>query len=120
MKQRVFVNKDTNRVQSFYMASADVVDMQPCPANCFRVDMPAPMPLSNDWIYQDGSFVFSPIVIEKSYRIKRAESYPPVGNQLDAIMKMAMVLKEQNIPLPQETIDWIDSCLAVKDQYPKP
>ena len=120
MKQRVFVNKDTNRVQSFYTAPAAIVDIQSCPANCFHVDMPEPMSLTGDWIYQNGKFAFSPIVIEKNYMIKRAESYPPIGNQLDAIMKMALVLKEQNIQLPQQTIDWIDSCLAVKDQHPKP
>lgn len=49
----------------------------------------------------------------------RAKAYPSVPDQLDAILKMAVCLKEQGIKLPQETLDWINSCQAVKDKYKK-
>lgn len=49
----------------------------------------------------------------------RAAAYPPVGDQLDAIMKMAHALHEQGISLPPEVMEWVDRCLEVKRRFPK-
>lgn len=50
----------------------------------------------------------------------RREAYPEVGEQLDAIAKLAAALREQGVPLPEETSRWLDRCLSVKKKYPKP
>lgn len=49
----------------------------------------------------------------------RKKAYPEVGEQLDAIMKMAAALREQGIELPAEVHKWIDSCLEVKQRFKK-
>lgn len=48
----------------------------------------------------------------------RAKAYPPVGEQLDAIYKMAVALRDAGISLPPETMKWIGQCQAVKTRYP--
>lgn len=53
------------------------------------------------------------------YAPLRAAAYPPIGEQLDAIMKMAHALHEQGISLPPETCEWVGRCMAVKETYPK-
>lgn len=53
------------------------------------------------------------------YRKRRKAEYPPVGEQLDAIMKLAAELREQGIRLPEETEQWIDRCMEVKSKYRK-
>jgi len=53
------------------------------------------------------------------YARLRREAYPPVGAQLDAVLKMAQALQAQGIALPDETQDWIAQCQAVKDRYAK-
>lgn len=55
----------------------------------------------------------------EDYRKVRASKYPPIADQLDAVMKMASALKEQGMSLPEATINWIDQCQAVKSTYPK-
>ena len=54
------------------------------------------------------------------YAPLRAAAYPPVGEQLDAIMKMAQALKAQGISLPAEAYTWIDQCEQVKARFKKP
>lgn len=53
------------------------------------------------------------------YRKRRKVEYPATGDQLDAVMKLAAALKEQGIPLPEETERWISRCQEVKTKYPK-
>lgn len=53
------------------------------------------------------------------YRKRRKAEYPAVGEQLDAIMKMAAELREQGIRLPEETEQWIARCMEVKSKYRK-
>lgn len=55
----------------------------------------------------------------EDYRKRRRAEYPPVGEQMDAIMKMAAALREQGIALPEETQQWIDHCQSVKMKYRK-
>lgn len=50
----------------------------------------------------------------------RAESYMPAGDQLDAIMKGFQAMQKAGIALPQETLDWIAHCEAVKARFKKP
>lgn len=49
----------------------------------------------------------------------RRKEYPSIGDQLDAIAKMAVALRDQGFVLPPETLAWIDQCEAVKGRYPK-
>lgn len=50
----------------------------------------------------------------------RAAAYPPVGEQLDAIYKLAAMLARAGMELPPETRAWIAQVDAVKRRYPKP
>lgn len=52
-------------------------------------------------------------------RAARAAAYPSVGDQLDAIGKLAAALADTGLALPPETISWIDSLRAVKAANPK-
>lgn len=53
------------------------------------------------------------------YAPLRARAYPEVGEQLDAIVKMAAALKEQGFEMPSETIAWLNKCQAVKSKFSK-
>jgi len=53
------------------------------------------------------------------YAPLRRRAYPSVGEQLDAVLKMAQALQEQGIALPDETQAWIAQCQAVKQRYVK-
>jgi len=48
----------------------------------------------------------------------RQQSYPEVGNQLDAIMK-GLEAYSKGEPLPTDTLAWIEQCNLVKSKYPK-
>jgi len=49
----------------------------------------------------------------------RSQEYPPVGEQLDALMKMAQSLQQQGVTLPEATQAWIAQCQAIKSRYAK-
>lgn len=49
----------------------------------------------------------------------RQKHYPDIGDQLDAIMKLAQSLESLGIPLPAETTAWIRQCEAVKEKFKK-
>lgn len=57
---------------------------------------------------------------DEDYRKLRREAYPPMGEQLDAVVKLAQAMREQGVELPPETEAWINRCLAVKSKFPKP
>lgn len=59
------------------------------------------------WLW-DGSTFTAPAPIEKSYKEKRSEEYPPIGDQLDALFHAGV--------FPSEMAAKIQ---AVKDKYPK-
>ncbi|KAG0904997.1 hypothetical protein G6F61_014082 [Rhizopus arrhizus] len=50
----------------------------------------------------------------------RARSYPSVGEQLDAIMKLASHLDSVGLDLPASVREWIAKCQEIKRKYPKP
>jgi hypothetical protein len=53
------------------------------------------------------------------YAAARRAAYPPIGDQLDAIMKLATQLWEQGVPMSDDVTQWISACQKVKDHYPK-
>lgn len=48
----------------------------------------------------------------------RRESYPDVGDQLDALVALATFLRDQGAELPPKVSAWIERCEAVKQQNP--
>lgn len=60
------------------------------------------------------------ILIPGDYARARQQAYPDIGEQLDAVMKMAAALRAQGVELPPETVQWIDRCQRVKSGIPKP
>lgn len=53
------------------------------------------------------------------YAPLRESAYPPVGDQLDAVFKLAQALRDQGIVLPAQVLSWVDRCERVKLKYPK-
>lgn len=60
------------------------------------------------------------LVHKVDHAAARARMYPKVGDQLDAVYKMATALRAQGIELPSETLNWLDQVAAVKAKIPKP
>lgn len=56
---------------------------------------------------------------DEDYRKLRAKAYPSLGEQLDAVYKMTVALRDQGIQLPEETSDWLLSVEQVKKTYKK-
>ena len=54
------------------------------------------------------------------YAPLRQKAYPAFGEQLDALLKLAVALQAQGIELPEDTVKWINNCIAVKEKYKKP
>lgn len=54
----------------------------------------------------------------KIMRQNRAEEYPPIGDQLDAIMKWLDTETEVSIPAELKAVAM--KCMSVKAKYPKP
>lgn len=52
------------------------------------------------------------------YRRLRAAEYPPIGDQLDAIMKWLATETEFGIPAELKSLAM--TCMSVKSKYPKP
>lgn len=51
--------------------------------------------------------------------VSRRSEYPPIGDQLDALVKWFDALLKSGVELPPETKAWVDQCLEVKSKYPK-
>lgn len=56
---------------------------------------------------------------KEDYRPLRQGKYPAIGEQLDAIYKGFVALKEQGIQLPQETLDWMSEIQSIKSTFKK-
>ena len=52
----------------------------------------------------------------RDYAEARRAEYPPLGDQLDALMKYFAAMPE----IPADLQAWVDACQAVKDRFPKP
>lgn len=57
---------------------------------------------------------------EPSYAEKRSVAYPEVGDQLDAILKGFMSIRDSGVELNSETNQLIVEWQAIKAKYPKP
>lgn len=53
------------------------------------------------------------------YAPLRAREYPGMGDQLDAVFKLAQALRDQGTVLPDDVLAWVDQCERVKAKYPK-
>jgi len=42
-----------------------------------------------------------------------------MGDQLDAVFKLAQALRDQGTALPDDVLAWVDQCERVKAKYPK-
>lgn len=51
---------------------------------------------------------------------RRLQEYPDIGDQLDAVYKLARHLQEQGQQLPPDVEQWVAQCRAVKEKYPAP
>ena len=49
---------------------------------------------------------------------QRRRAYPPITDQLDAVMKLAAHLRASGMELPPDVCDWVDACQEVKRRYP--
>lgn len=56
---------------------------------------------------------------DEDYRRLRAQAYPSLGEQFDAVYKMAVALRDQGIELPPETLEWLEAVEHVKQTYKK-
>lgn len=69
---------------------------------------------------REGDFTFStrePPALD--YRMKRQREYPPVGEQLSAIIDVVTAAKKQGLVLPASAEEWLEQCQAVKSAHPK-
>lgn len=55
----------------------------------------------------------------EQYKLDRAREYPPIGDQLDAILKHFKSLQDAGNTLPPDLTQIIESWQDVKLQYPK-
>jgi hypothetical protein len=53
------------------------------------------------------------------YARKRLEEYPPVGDQLDSILKWANLMRMDGTNLPEDLDQTIAQWLSVKQKHPK-
>ncbi len=49
---------------------------------------------------------------------RRRAEYPDIGDQLDAVYKLALHLRGQGQQLPADVERWVDHCQRVKTKYP--
>lgn len=54
----------------------------------------------------------------RDYREARKDAYPDIGDQLDAVFKLAQYLQDVGHALPPDVRHWITQCAQVKDEYP--
>lgn len=53
-----------------------------------------------------------------NYAERRRSEYPDIGDQLDAVYKLARHMQEQGQQLPPDVGEWVAQCRAVKEKYP--
>lgn len=52
------------------------------------------------------------------YAERRKREYPAIGDQLDAVFKLAQHLRDKGQELPPDVDRWVDQCESVKQKYP--
>ena len=58
------------------------------------------------------------ITHKRCYKEARRGAYPPIGDQVDAVYKLAKSL-QSTVELPPEVQAWVAEIYAVKARYPK-
>ncbi|MFJ3259642.1 hypothetical protein ACIPK7_05265 [Pseudomonas sp. NPDC086581] len=53
------------------------------------------------------------------YAERRSQAYPPIGDQLDAVRRLAETLRDI-VQLPKEVEQWLNVLQKVKRRFPKP
>lgn len=62
----------------------------------------------------------SRIAVRADYATARAAAYPPIGDQLDAVAKLAAALRDAKaLALPPEVEAWLADLETVKARHPK-
>lgn len=56
---------------------------------------------------------------KEDYAPLRYKEYPGIGEQLDAIYKGFVALKELGIELPKETVEWLETIDNIKSTFKK-
>lgn len=54
------------------------------------------------------------------YALYRRVHYPPLSDGLDSFVKFADALRNAGISLPEGAAGYVDACLSVKTNFPKP
>lgn len=57
---------------------------------------------------------------DEDYRKLRRAAYPPVGEQLDAVYKLARAMRDSDVALPSEVEAWMAQLARVKETFKKP
>lgn len=70
------------------------------------------------FIFNSGKWQAPVPVDHRTYVEKRLKDYPPVGDQLDAIMKW--LATETEFTVPDELKSIAMKCMSVKAKHPKP
>lgn len=55
---------------------------------------------------------------KRCYKRSRCAAYPPIGDQLDAVYKLAKAL-EGVVELPPEVQSWVDEITSIKATFKK-
>lgn len=58
------------------------------------------------------------ITHKPNYRLMRQKAYPPIGDQLDAVYKLAKAL-QGTVEFPPDVLKWIADIDQVKDKLKK-
>lgn len=59
------------------------------------------------------------LTASKDYKEERRKAYMDIGEQLDAILAVATLLKENGLALPEKAEIWIKHCNDVKSSISK-
>ncbi len=85
-----------------------------CEPECECIEVPtAPTDARQKFVDE----AWQELPVSETYRENRAAEYPPIGDQLDAIMKWLATESEFNIPADLKSVAM--QCMAVKSKYPK-
>lgn len=68
---------------------------------------------------REGGYEFKRSALRPTFRMKRKQAYPSVGDQLGAIADFIQAQADQGATVPETTRDWLDKLQAVKAEFPK-
>lgn len=123
MTRTAIINSETGMVENVieigvFQGNERIQESTEPPEGCYFVASETASPGDT----YDGKQFIKPYTPEPErlpigYRELRASEYPPIGDQLDAIMKW--VATETEISVPAELKSIAMACMSVKAKYPK-